>query len=175
MKKVFLALTCITSLVSSATVFAAGNGQVSGTLGVQLTITNGCAINGNSVQGSPTGLGTLDFGSHSTLANNITAQSASSSSGTIKVQCTNTLPYTVTLDSGEHPTGTQRRLAQGTEFINYNLYQDSLRAVLWEDTTLLSRTSTGAPDDLTVYGLVPPQNTPSAGIYSDTVLVTVDW
>ena len=33
----------------------------------------------------------------------------------------------------------------------------------------------GAAQPLTVYGRVPPQTTPSAGVYTDTVVVTITY
>ncbi|SFC87129.1 Csu type fimbrial protein [Pragia fontium] len=174
MKKIFITLACITSVISATNVFAAGS--VSGSLGVQLTVTNGCAINGDAASTGSANIGTLNFGSTSSLATAITGTSAGATSGAIKVQCTNTLPYSVDLDNGVNADGaSQRRLKQGTEYVTYNLYKDSNRSTPWESGTPLTKTSTGAPDDLIVYGQVPPQSTPSAGTYADTVLVTVSW
>ena len=54
---------------------------------------------------------------------------------------------------------------------------NSLDGASWGDgsggTTIVSGTGTGAMQTQTVYGLVPPQSTPSPGDYKDTVTATV--
>nr|WP_281033880.1 spore coat protein U domain-containing protein [Mesorhizobium sp. M4B.F.Ca.ET.049.02.1.2] len=40
---------------------------------------------------------------------------------------------------------------------------------------LNDRTGVGTAQNLTVYGRVPPQTTPSPGVYTDTVIVTVTY
>lgn len=173
MKKTLITLACITSIIASPTLFAA---SVSGSLGVQLTITNGCAINGDPAPTSSTQIGSLDFGSHGTLVGLITGTSTGAGgTGTIQIQCTNLLPYNVTLNNGLNATGTQRRLANSTNYVQYNLYQDPTRLILWDSATPMNKVATGLTDTLNVYGTVPPQATPAAGTYNDTVIVTVNW
>jgi len=61
----------------------------------------------------------------------------------------------------------------------YGLYKDIDRTQPWGDASTpgstVSGTGSGANQTLTVYGRVPPQTTPSAGVYADTVVVTVTY
>jgi spore coat protein U-like protein len=95
------------------------------------------------------------------------------------VQCTNSTPYTVALDGGTSGATdpTQRKMSKGAEKITYGLYQDSARSQGWGNTTgqTVGGTGTGSSQALTVYGRVASQTTPSAGSYSDSVVVTVTY
>jgi spore coat protein U-like protein len=100
--------------------------------------------------------------------------------GAISVTCTSGASYTVALDGGT--TGatnpTQRKMAQGAEQITYGLYQNSGRTLPWGDTSggyAAAGSGSGLSQNLTVYGRVPAQNTPSAGTYMDTVVVTLSY
>ena len=70
-----------------------------------------------------------------------------------------------------------------SEFINYELYLDAGRTQRWGNslnppsTDTVTGTGTGSPQlpAVTVYGRVPPQTTPSAGSYGDTITVNVTY
>ncbi|MBH2964617.1 MULTISPECIES: spore coat protein U domain-containing protein, partial [Serratia] len=119
------------------------------------------------------------FGTYSSLANVITASATGSGgTGTLGLNCTTGTNYTVALDNGLNASGSQRRMASGVPaYISYNLYQDSAHAVPWNSTTgVLTGTGTGSAVPLIVYGLVPAAGTtPAAGVYNDTVTMTVTW
>jgi spore coat protein U-like protein len=57
------------------------------------------------------------------------------------------------------------------------LYKDAARTQLWESSAGEQVTGSGAGtvQNLPVYGRIPPQATPPAGTYSDTVVVTVTY
>ena len=93
----------------------------------------------------------------------------------MQIQCTKALPYNVLIGAGLNDQGTQRRMSNGGEFINYNLYQDTGRNTQWGKATAVAKTATGTQENLAIYGQVPPQDVPSAGTYTDTVQVTVSW
>ncbi|WP_159564973.1 Csu type fimbrial protein [Budvicia diplopodorum] len=178
MKKLFIALGCAAAMLCSSNIFAAGT--INGNLNVQLTIGNGCSVTGGSTGGSVNDFGTLNFGQYSSLANLINGQSTGTS-GAVQIQCTTSLPYTVILDNGQNASGSQRRLIGGVSpsnaYISYSLFQDAARTLPWNSTGagILSAVGTGAAVDIIVYGQVPSQTTPAQGLYSDVVLVTVNW
>ena len=66
-----------------------------------------------------------------------------------------------------------------SEFVNYELYRDAGRTQRWGNTPptdIVASTGTGsAQPAVTVYGRVPPQTTPSAGSYGDTITVNVTY
>jgi len=116
----------------------------------------------------------LNFGSTSSLVSNVDATS------TVTVQCTNSTPYTVALNAGTGTgaTITVRKMTSGANTINYSLYTDSARSVLWGNgTTGVTQSGTGSGNQLayTVFGRIPPQSSPIPGSYSDTITVTVTY
>jgi spore coat protein U-like protein len=113
---------------------------------------------------------TLNFGS---IAGFLTGNHDGTS--TVSVKCVNGTAYKVGLDNGQHGT---RRMQGPGGYISYELYRDSGRTQRWGtnlgvDTA--SGTGSGNPQNITVFGRVPAQTTPSAGTYSDTVTVTVTY
>ncbi len=70
-------------------------------------------------------------------------------------------------------------MTNGSDGITYGLYKDAARSQLWEDAntpgSTVAGTGTGSAQSATVYGRVSAQGTPSAGAYSDTVVVTVTY
>jgi len=123
----------------------------------------------------------LSFGSASLLTSNLDA------AATLTVQCTNTTPYSIGLDSGANASGSQRRMLNGaSNYISYNLYTDAARSAAWSTTnsassctngagTCVLGTGTGSNQNVTVYGRVPPQVAPAVGTYSDTVIATITF
>ncbi|TIN21147.1 MAG: spore coat U domain-containing protein [Mesorhizobium sp.] len=116
----------------------------------------------------------IDFGSKGVLDGDIDA------TGQVSVTCTPAAAYTVSLNgglTGSPPTA--RKMSKGAETVTYGLYKDADRTQPWGDASTpgstVPGTGNGATQNLTVYGRVPPQTTPSAGVYTDTVVVTVTY
>ncbi|MFH3675994.1 spore coat protein U domain-containing protein, partial [Acinetobacter baumannii] len=66
----------------------------------------------------------LDFGTLSSLANNVDADTTTTGGTAIKVLCNNTVPWTLAFDAGKNAQTTQRRMIGGAtsnEYIPYNL------------------------------------------------------
>ena len=72
-----------------------------------------------------------------------------------------------------------RDRSKAGETVTYGLYKDNARSQVWGDAatpgSTVAGTGSGAVQNLTVYGRVPAQTTPSAGLYTDTVVVTVTY
>lgn len=99
---------------------------------------------------------------------------------TISVNCSNTAPYQVGLGGGNSLNGTTRRMAGPSgNYLTYQLYRDSSRAVAWGDGSALgarvSGTGSGGSQGLTVYGRIPAGQYTVVGDYSDSVVVTVEY
>ena len=157
---------------------AANAATATGTLTVKATITNSCVLN-TSATGT-TANAVLDFGTLSSLASNVDADTTTTGGTAIKVLCNNTVPWTLAFDGGKNAQSTQRNMIGGAtsdEFIPYNLFSDSNRATaIGIATTAYSGTGNGAPQTVNVYGRIPAGSTlPSAGSYVDTVTVTVTY
>jgi spore coat protein U-like protein len=117
---------------------------------------------------------TLDFGSVPSLNNAVAGTTV------LGVQCSNTVPYMVSLDGGTmgatNPSA--RKMIQGSGRITYGLYQDTAHVQPWGDqagVNTKSATGAGTSQAMSVYGLVPAQPTPSPGAYTDTIIATVTY
>lgn len=140
-----------------------GNNSTTNT-SATVTVINSCNVNATSV----------NFGSSGVLTSNKDATS------TLTIQCSSTLPYTVSLDGGNSGASdpTQRKMAAGPNNITYGLYQDAARTLPWGATVgvdTASGTGSGLAQNLTVYGRIAPQTTPQPASYSDTIIVTVGY
>ena len=126
----------------------------------QITIQADCVVSSPNV---------LDFGTVGLLNTNV------DTTMDFTVECTNGTAYTIAMDNGANASGTINRMTNGSEFVEYEIYQDAARSVVWDTTSTLAATGTGDPQTFTVYGRVPPQTTPSADTYVDTVTITVTY
>jgi spore coat protein U-like protein len=144
---------------------AANAATATSTFTVQMTVASSCVINSAS---------TLNFGSSGVLVANV------DNTSTLQVQCTNTTPYNIGLNAGNGSGATVavRKMTSGSNAINYALYSDTSRTVVWGETigtNTVTGTGNGASQSYTVYGRVPAQTTPAAATYSDTITVTVTY
>jgi len=101
MRKLTFGLAAVAA-VASAPAFAA---TTSGTVNVTLNVDNACSLT----------TGAIDFG----VVTDFTAATTAASATTLK--CTPNAVATVTVNSGNNPIGAQRRLASGTNFVDYNI------------------------------------------------------
>jgi spore coat protein U-like protein len=111
------------------------------------------------------------FGNYGTLSN-----TALDGTGVVTVTCLLTDSYTITLSSG-NGTLLQREMLSGTNVLNYNLYTDTARTLIWGDgtsgTSIVSGSGTLAT--YSIYGLIPGGQNVPAGIYSDSLVVTLNF
>ena len=72
----------------------------------------------------------------------------------------------------------RRMQGLGGATVTYSLYRNAAHTQVWGviiGMNTVPGSGTGLSQNLAVYGRVPPQTTPSAGVYSDTVVVTVTY
>lgn len=118
----------------------------------------------------------VNFGSY-----NVFTATPDDATGRVRLRCMGTRPPSVTvhLDKGGAPTFTPRQMRKGTETLDYNLYQDSTRTVIWGDGTGGSQTVVqpnpplNTNIDVTVYGRIPAGQDVSSGAYFTTVTATI--
>jgi len=96
----------------------------------------------------------------------------------LRATCTPGSTYNVGLNEGTSPGATvnQRKMASGTNALNYQLYSDSARSVIWGNTTgtdTVTGVGTGLAVDHTVFGAVPAAQVVPAGDYADTITVRI--
>jgi spore coat protein U-like protein len=117
----------------------------------------------------------LDFGATGVITANIDQTT------TIGVQCTSGQTYNVGLSAGAGTGATTTvRVMTGpaSATINYGIYRDAGRTQAWGitiGTDTVTGTGNGNVQSINIYGRVPPQTTPAAGVYTDTVAVTVTY
>ena len=100
------------------------------------------------------------------------------SAGRVDVSCVPSAGYTISMSAGLGSYST-RMMASGPDRLEYNLYTDFARTMVWGDGTPGSFTVGGTagltPVSRTVYGRIPGGQAVHAGAYSDTLLVTVSF
>jgi spore coat protein U-like protein len=108
------------------------------------------------------------------------------STGIVAVSCSSPdrhpLPVNISINSGGSGTFNPRqmRAATGTDRLNYYLFTNASRTVIWGDgtsgtSTVTNMVTRNVPWNATIFGMLPPRQNLSAGSYSDTLLVTVSW
>ena len=150
------------SLLGSGNIFAA---TTTSNFNVTATVSNACQnLSANNIS----------FGTYDPLSG-----SDSTSTGSISVQCTKDAAYALSLSTGSSSSYTNRTMSNGTDTINYNLYNDSGHTTVWGDgtnsTSTVSGTATGGTDSSTVYAKATAGQSVSAGSYSDTITVTITY
>ncbi len=119
------------------------------------------------------------------------------SSGSLSLECQEVglltdptlLNYEISLSTGGAGSYNPRQLASGAQALNYNLYTDLSRSVIWGDGTSGTSTQTGmllvpgcvlmicptVQQNETVYSRAPAGQIVPAGSYSDAITVTVTY
>jgi spore coat protein U-like protein len=111
------------------------------------------------------------FGAYDTLS-----PLALDGAGTISVSCNPAAPYSIALSPGGGSYAL-RRMVSGSDQLEYNLFTDSTRTMVWGDgsggTTAVSGNADSASH--TVYGRIPGGQNVRAGSYSDSLVVTLTF
>ncbi len=97
---------------------------------------------------------------------------------TVNVRCTSDTSYTVSMGMGEtgvSPTDRRMRSLLGT--LSYGLYRDPARSQPWGNLPgqMVAGTGSGGNNAFTVYGRIHAGQSPKAGIYTDSVIVTITY
>jgi spore coat protein U domain-containing protein, fimbrial subunit CupE1/2/3/6 len=103
--------------------------------------------------------------------------------GSVRIACPPGTGFTVKLDPGEdsgssfHPRRMHSTMSSGT--LDYNLYRDPTRTEVLGDGTnntfVHLGAATGAVEVVNVYGRLLGRQNVGAGLYRDSIVVTVEW
>jgi spore coat protein U-like protein len=118
-----------------------------------------------------------------------TATGSLSSAGGVQVSCSQvgvmgvTVSYTIALSAGTSVSYVTRQMVFGTNKLGYNLYTDATHNTVWGNgagSSTVSDSYVLAPGPATartyqVYGRIPAGENVLAGVYSDTIIVTVTY
>ena len=158
---------------------AAVNGQIH----ARLVITASCEVS-KGVERAPVtpegGTALLDFGSQGPTWNDTLGTTiADGDKAPLSVSCNPSVvsSFTVTIDGGAHGDGTTRRLSNGRQTIPYRLSADALGQSAYrigQQRNFVVTQGTQVP--IPVFGsVVANTRALPAGIYTDTLTVTLDW
>lgn len=149
------------------------------TFTVTATLTNGCAF-GSSLSSPTSNLGTINFGTMTTIASNVDTVS-SAGAGSVVVTCTPGATVTIAMDYGIHGGNATRRFMQNTansDTLGYQLFRDANRTQVWGNGALVMSIPSFPSTTQTypIYARLYAVTTlPSAGNYTDTVTVTLTY
>ena len=176
--KNWLVMTLGTVLLLAEDAQAAISGQIQARLSIiaSCEVTNGVT----STPGSPVSdLGVLDFGAQGpTWTSPINANLSDAGNSKLQVSCNPSVTgFTVTIDGGAHGDGTTRRLSNGTQTIAYRLFLDASGSdsySIGQQRNFAVTSGTQVP--IPVFGsVVANTSAVPAGVYTDTLTVTLDW
>ena len=96
--------------------------------------------------------------------------------GNVAISCSAPASFTISLGAG-NGTVEQREMRSGLDAMQYNLYVDSARMLVWDDgmgpgNTVWDTTQSG---NYAIYGRVPARQNLSAGTYADSIVVTITY
>lgn len=123
------------------------------------------------------------------------ASTPTDGTGSVKVDCNNKIAgnnkkdmatVSVTISQGGAGSFNPRQMIHesGQGVMNYNLYTDRGQSVIWGDGTSggssryvgeFHKDMPESDKSLTIYGRIPARQNVRAGMYSDTLMVTLEW
>jgi spore coat protein U-like protein len=166
MKKVLFGILTLGLVFMAAPVFAATTADVE----ISAEVIASCSITALPVA----------FGNYDALS-----ATPDDATGSVAVSCSTGsnpkiwLGQGLNAGAGSTPAVPVRRMVNGTNFLSYQLYQDSSRSTIWGGTDGSSPAAQTATDlnpvSSTIYGRLPVNQTSTVGSYSDTVVATVNF
>ena len=117
----------------------------------------------------------LSFGSY-----NVFSVSDVQSTGSVVLRCGNNVTAVeITLSRGQSSTFSPRVLVSSGESLDYNLYLDAARSLVWGDGTSGTQTFQSSSFakrqnvPVTIYGAIPASQDVRAGTYTDSITATI--
>ncbi|HEY8298499.1 MAG TPA: spore coat U domain-containing protein [Candidatus Baltobacteraceae bacterium] len=95
--------------------------------------------------------------------------------GILEFECTKGTNATLSVDGGTYGNGSQRRMSNGTSFLNYNLYKDAGDSVAWTSGQTIALNNNSGYNQFPFNGVLPQQQNVTTGNYSDTVTITLNY
>jgi spore coat protein U-like protein len=112
-------------------------------------------------------------------AYNVFNSSPTDSTGTITYNCGASINGNITIElSKGQASAYPRQMANGSERLNYNLFRDASRLLIWgtaSDSYSLGNPPKNQDVTVTIYGRIPALQDVKAGSYSDTISATINF
>ena len=117
--------------------------------------------------------GSVAFGAYDPLVTH--AATNLDQDGSVSVACVKGTSANIGLGNGSNFSGS-RRMTNGTDFLNYQLYTTGGRTTIWDTTNRVNYVAASkASTSLTIFGRVPSNQDVSAGSYTDTVVAQAEF
>ena len=158
----------LTLLIGSVNVW----GLPTATFQVSASVVAGCVVSGSN----PGVFGTLDFGTQSGVASSSVSASFVQSS-TISLACTPGTTVSMSINGGSNYTTTRNlKLASFTNTVAYSLYSNASHTTAIGVNSPITLSYSNANNiTLPIYGLLQLPGPTRAGVYTDTLTVTLSW
>jgi spore coat protein U-like protein len=167
MKKVLFGILTLGIVLVAAPAFAATTADVA----ISATVVSSCSITALPVA----------FGDYDALSS-----TPDDATGSVSVSCSVGSDPKIWLGQGLNAGGgstdavpVRRMVNGGTDFLSYQLFQESSHTNIWGGTDGSSPAAVTAVDldpvSSTIYGRIPINQTSTVGAYSDTVVATVNF
>jgi spore coat protein U-like protein len=103
------------------------------------------------------------------------------STGNVVFNCNRRDPITIVLDRGGAPSFNPRRMLKGSEPLNYNLYLNAARTIIWGDGSGGTQVYSDARPRrnqnviVTIFSRIPAGQDVSSGSYTNTITATINF
>lgn len=141
-------------------------------LNVNATVVSNC----NFTSGGGGGSITLDFGNYDTVGTQET--NSLDSTTNFDSRCSKGTSVSLSFDTGQHASGSIRRMEHNGEYLVYEIYSDSGFTTVWgsgAENDMEYTSTQSAPESKAVYGRILPGQDVSIGTYSDTLTLTATF
>lgn len=103
-------------------------------------------------------------------------RSSASSVADVRINCEGDSGYVMKLSAGNSGTVLARSLRSGASTIVYNLYKDPSHSVIWGDGSAGQSGVAGSGSGIyNIYGMIPAGQAPTPGLYSDSLILTIEY
>jgi spore coat protein U-like protein len=162
----------ILAVLLTASTFAAALSVRADSIGTRMDVTANVLANCRLV------VPPLSFGTYDPLVAHATAPADALT--VLSLTCTRNTAATVSFDFGIHTFGGEDRGlgGNGQDRLHYQIYRDSARSLVWSKGGDAIRTisrGVSQPDQLTVFGRIPPRQEVEPGAYLDVLTAMVDF
>ncbi len=145
--------------------------------GQTFTATSGMPVRIEIIESCTVSASDLNFGAY-----NSSSGTAATGQSTIELSCAPRLVVEVSLDAGTtlgSNTSTRKMVSDSSvDRLGYGLYQDAGRTLRWGDRPGVDTRqvlTTGAPQQIPIYGEIPAGQRVRDGTYSDVITLTVQF
>jgi spore coat protein U-like protein len=177
-RRVLAALLAV--VASGGGPFSPARAETSANFDVAAEIVAGCRVDGLGGAGNAGPIGTLDFGTDSSLST-ATHSATTTATQTIRLRCTPGVALVMSIDGGAHPASGQRNLQRGTDTasrIAYTMCSDAAcnLPIAIGGSTAVSVTSVNGDDvRLPIHARLTLPGGRIPGTYTDLLTVTLTW